>query len=226
MQMSNSIAKLAEALAAAQGEIEGAVKDRSNPAFKSRYADLSAVWEAWQAVGPKNGLAVSQWPGPVTDGRMTLTTVLKHKSGEWLMETLSMPLPKQDPQGYGSAATYARRYALSALAGIAPEDDDGNAASQPAKRKTPDPAQLNPGKEDPGGEDDKRAKWVAWVEEHKAKLRGFEASGDADGVRAWKAKFDTALGRLMAADAELYGDLLNTFDDVATALRPNFTAAG
>lgn len=225
MEMSQTIGALAMALAAAQAEIEGAEKDRKNDHFKSKYATLAAVWEAWQRVGPKHGLSVTQWPGAFEGGKVPLTTVLSHKSGEWMRETLSMPVVKSDPQGYGSAVTYARRYSLMALAGIAPEDDDGNAASQP-KARHPDPAKMNPAKDEPGGEDDKRAKWVAWVDDHKARLRAFEASGDADGVRAWKAKFDTALGRLMAADAELYEDLLATFDDVATALRPNYTVAG
>jgi hypothetical protein len=128
MQTSETIGALATALATAQATIGGAVKDKVNPAFKSKYADLSAVWEAWQAVGPAQGLGVVQMPGAMTEGRVSLTTLLTHKSGEWISETLTIPVTKADAQGYGSALTYARRYALSALAGIAPEDDDGNAA--------------------------------------------------------------------------------------------------
>lgn len=146
MEQSESIAALAGALALAQLEIGGAVKGKSNPAFKSKYADLSSVWDAWQAVGPAQGLAVIQLPGAYVDGRVTMTTIIAHKSGEWLRETLSIPLSKQDAQGYGSALTYARRYALAAFVGIAPEDDDGNAAvaqSAPAKPAFPEGPHRN-----------------------------------------------------------------------------------
>jgi hypothetical protein len=225
-ETSQTIDKLAAALAKAQAEIEGAEKDRANPAFRARYATLAAVWEAWQAVGPKNGLAVSQWPGEFIEGKLTMVSMLSHSSGEWMRQTLTMPVAKADPQGYGSATTYARRYALMALAGIAPEDDDGNAASAAPRKQHPTPAQLNPAQDDLGGDDDRKAKWRAWVEEHSGKLRKMEAASDADAVREWKRKYDSALTRLRAADAALHDELVAVFDDVATALRPNFTAAG
>lgn len=225
-ETSQTIDKLSAALAKAQAEIEGAEKDRKNDHFRSKYATLAAVWEAWQAVGPKNGLAVSQWPGDFADGKLTMVSVLTHSSGEWMRQTLTMPVVKADPQGYGSATTYARRYALMALAGIAPEDDDGNAASTPAKKQRPAPQDMNPGKEDLGGEDDRRAQWQDWVEKNIVKLRRFEAAGDADGARAWKVSNDKYLAKLMAFDAALYDRLCDTFDDVATALRPNLTTAG
>lgn len=129
MEMSETIGALADALAKAQSDIQGALKDSTNPHFRSKYADLASVWDAWQRVGPAQGLSVSQWPGACENGVMVLTTLLAHKSGEWMRETLTIPLGKVDAQGYGSATTYARRYALAAMAGIAPEDDDGNAAS-------------------------------------------------------------------------------------------------
>ena len=144
MQMSETIGALATALAAAQATIGGAVKDRVNPAFKSKYADLSSVWDAWQQVGPAQGLGVVQLPGEMVDGKVTLTTVLTHKSGEWMRETLSIPVTKQDAQGYGSALTYARRYGLSALVGIAPEDDDGNASVKPGPRPVQNEAPSPP----------------------------------------------------------------------------------
>jgi hypothetical protein len=130
MEMSESIDKLAPAFVLAQGMVEGALKDSSNPAFKSKYADLSSVWIACKAALQENGFAVQQWPGPMQDNRMTMTTMLLHSSGQWQRETLSIPLTKVDAQGYGSAVTYARRYSLSAVVGVCPEDDDGNAASQ------------------------------------------------------------------------------------------------
>ena len=128
MEMSETIGELAGALAKAQATIGGAIKGKVNPAFKSKYADLASVWEAWQSVGPANDLAVTQWPGAVAENKMTMTSLLVHKSGEWIRETAHIPLGKVDAQGYVSAVTYARRCALAALAGIAPEDDDGNAA--------------------------------------------------------------------------------------------------
>ncbi|RYF11828.1 MAG: single-stranded DNA-binding protein, partial [Oxalobacteraceae bacterium] len=129
-EQSSSIAKLTGALVQVQATVEGAVKGRSNPAFKSKYADLSSVWDACREQLVSNGLTVVQFPGEMIDNRMTLTTQLSHESGEWMRSTLSIPLTKVDAQGYGSAVTYARRYALAAVVGVCPEDDDGNAASQ------------------------------------------------------------------------------------------------
>lgn len=129
MEMSESITELAVALAKAQAMIEGAEKGKTNPAFKSKYADLSSVWNACREALTTNGLSVVQAPGAMIENRMTLTTVLLHSSGQWMRETLSIPLTKADAQGYGSATTYARRYALAAFVGVSPEDDDGNAAS-------------------------------------------------------------------------------------------------
>jgi len=140
METSSELSELATALALTQGEIEGATKDSENPAFKNggkviKYADLSSVWDAFQKVGPKNGLSVVQAPGEMIENRMTMTTMLLHKSGQYIRQTLSIPLSKVDAQGYGSATTYARRYALAAFVGICPEDDDGNAASEPAPKQ-------------------------------------------------------------------------------------------
>lgn len=137
IEQSESIAALAAAIAMAQGSVEGANKGKVNPAFKSKYADLSSVWAACREALYDNGLSVQQFPGEMVDGRLTLTTQLTHKSGEWMRSTLSIPLTKADAQGYGSAVTYARRYALAAVVGVCPEDDDGNAASRPAGRNDP-----------------------------------------------------------------------------------------
>jgi len=140
-ETSPTIAALAKALSAAQGEVEGAVKGKANPAFRSKYADLAAVWDACREALTKHGLAVVQSPGPCADGRMEMTTMLAHASGEWMRGTLTIPLAKVDAQAYGSATTYARRYALAAFVGVAPEDDDGNAATAAApKREAPAPA--------------------------------------------------------------------------------------
>lgn len=147
--MSHAIGALAAALAKAQAELEGAKKDAVNPHFRSKYADLASVWEAWQAVGPKHGLAIVQTMEPAAANGVTLRTTLMHTSGEWVSGVLFVPASKNDAQGFGSATTYARRYALAAMVGIAPEDDDGNAAAasapkprtqrQPAPPKEPTP---------------------------------------------------------------------------------------
>jgi hypothetical protein len=128
MTKSDSIAALAAALAKAQAEMAGASKDKTNPHFKSAYADLASVWEACRTALTKNGLAVMQ-PVSADEAQVTVTTILTHNSGEFLSSDLTMTATQNTPQGIGSCITYARRYALASMVGVAPEDDDGNAAS-------------------------------------------------------------------------------------------------
>ena len=122
------INELAAALAKAQAEIQNAKKDSENPFFKSKYADLSAVWDACRGPLTKNGLSIVQIPYG-HDGKYFLNTILMHSSGQFLSGILPVVPIKGDPQALGSALTYMRRYALSAMVGNAPEDDDGNEAS-------------------------------------------------------------------------------------------------
>jgi hypothetical protein len=131
---SETIKELAIALAKAQAAIRPALKDSENPHFRSKYADLSSVWEACRAPLTSNGLAVMQMPVDASDGRVALTTMILHTSGEWISSTVSTRLQKDDAQGVGSALTYLRRYALAAAIGVvADDDDDGNhASSKPA----------------------------------------------------------------------------------------------
>lgn len=129
MKTSESIVKIAPAMLAAQMAISFASKDATNPHFKNKYADLPAVIDAIKEPLNKVGIMFMQAGSPSDDGCLHLTTRLMHESGEWIEDTLVMPLPKQDPQGYGSAMTYARRYALSAITGLYQDDDDGNAGS-------------------------------------------------------------------------------------------------
>lgn len=131
MRTSDAIDALATALAAAQGEIRPAVKDANNPAFNSKYADLSAVFDAVRPTLAKHGLSVVQLPEHSDDALLHLTTRICHKSGQWIEGTMSIPVSKVNAHGYGSAITYARRYALSAVLGVvADDDDDGNKASE------------------------------------------------------------------------------------------------
>jgi len=124
---------IAAALVKAQRAFGPALKDKTNPAFRSKYADLGACIDAVQEALNSNGIALLQQTREDATG-VTVETVFLHESGEvWASGPLHVPASKQDPQGYGSALTYARRYSLMAACGIAPEDDDGNAAS---KRQT------------------------------------------------------------------------------------------
>lgn len=125
---SREINAIAGALAKAQGVIEGALKDSANPFFKSKYADLASVWAAARKPLTDNEIAVVQSPSASRDA-VTVTTMLVHCSGQFFASVLTMTAKDDTPQGIGSCITYARRYALSALVGVAPEDDDGNAAS-------------------------------------------------------------------------------------------------
>lgn len=131
---------IAAALVKAQRAFGPALKDKNNPAFRSKYADLGACIEAVQEALNSNGIALLQQTREDATG-VTVETVLLHESGEsWTSGPLHVPAAKQDPQGYGSALTYARRYSLMAACGIAPEDDDGNAASrQPANQPSAKP---------------------------------------------------------------------------------------
>ena len=133
MRASEQIEALATALAAAQGEIGAAIKGNVNPAFGSKYADLGAVIDAARPALVKHGLAVVQMPEHSDDALVHLTTRILHSSGQWLEASMSIPVGKPNAHGYGSAITYARRYAFAAAIGVvADEDDDGNKAAEPA----------------------------------------------------------------------------------------------
>ena len=124
---------IATALVKAQKAFQPALKTSTNPHFRSRYADLSACVEAVIDALNANGIYLLQKNYDCTDGVM-VETVFVHESGEMLeCGIVHFPAVKHDPQGYASALTYARRYSLMAACGIAPEDDDGNAASKKPK---------------------------------------------------------------------------------------------
>lgn len=136
----NAGSPLAAALSKAQGQIKGAKKDADNPFFKSKYADLASTWDACREALSANELAITQVPDMI-DGILHLRTTLHHSSGETISGTMIMQLSdKANAQQLGSLITYYRRYALSAIVGIAPEDDDGNSASE-THIKTKSPAE-------------------------------------------------------------------------------------
>lgn len=130
---SENINELACALSKAQGELSPAIKDSKNPFFKSNYADLSSVWNSCKESLSKNGLAIIQTMD-MKDGQNVLITTLAHSSGQWMRSCLPILNEKNNAQGMGSAITYMRRYALSAIVGVTcDEDDDGTAACAPPK---------------------------------------------------------------------------------------------
>lgn len=131
------------ALAAAQLAMGPALKTANNPHFKTKYADLSAVVEACLEALNVHGIAVIQ-PTIQEDGSHYVETRLLHVGGETLSCRVPLIVPKNDMQGYGSAVTYARRYGLMCMTGIAPEDDDGHAAA-----KAPPPPEQRQRREEP-----------------------------------------------------------------------------
>jgi hypothetical protein len=134
--------EISAALVRAQKAFGPALKTSSNPHFKSRYADLAAVVEAVIDGLNSNGIAMVQRTALCETGVIVETTFI-HESGETMSAgQLHVPASKHDAQGYGSALTYARRYSLMAACGVAPEDDDGNAAT--AARPTPHQRRQEP----------------------------------------------------------------------------------
>ena len=129
MERSETIAKIAPALVKAQAAIRAAIKDSTNPHFRSKYADLGAVVEAVKPALLANDITYIQGVMDAENG-VAVETMLLHSSGEWISSTLRIPASKQDAQGYGSAITYGRRYGLQSMCGVPAEDDDGNAAAK------------------------------------------------------------------------------------------------
>jgi hypothetical protein len=137
IETSASIEKLAMALGKFQAETHGVVRDATNPFLKNRYATLEAVIETARPALAKAGLAFLQAPGGMVGNLIELETMLMHgASGEWIRVVTMMPLQKPDPQGVGSAITYACRYALMAMLGLPPLDDDAE-ATKPHPKKQP-----------------------------------------------------------------------------------------
>jgi len=168
-------------------EIEGAAKDKLNPHFKSKYADLTSVIDAIKPVLSRHNLAFYQRPQPSESG-ILVQTVLRHASGEEIdLGTLYVPANKQDAQGFGSAMTYARRYALMTAFGVPAEDDDGNAAvkAAPAESHKDDPFPQGPAKNKTSLKELGRALW-----------RDVEACEDGDTLEALVASHKPLIEQL------------------------------
>jgi len=159
MESTSIQSQYSAALVAAIGELQDVAKTASNPYFKSKYAPLDAIVEATRPVLAKHGLAIQQFPlfmegstlVEITDKNGNVTkspimtagveTTILHKAGHFTTTTLLLPLKDQSPQGVGSAITYARRYSLAAVLGLATEDDDdGNASTGLTKKEDARPA--------------------------------------------------------------------------------------
>ena len=125
MEQSQSVVEIAKALNNFQRDVQNVKKDGNNPFFRSSYATLQNTWDTIRPILGKHRLSVVQLPL----GENEMTTALFHTSGEWIKATAKMAPKDTTPQSQGSAITYMRRYAITALLGIATEDDDGNAAS-------------------------------------------------------------------------------------------------
>lgn len=147
MQHSENINELAAALSKAQSEVQAARMDSKNPFFKSKYADLTSIWDAARPALGKYNLCVMQCMEIVGE-KTILVTTLAHASGQWMKSCLLLSPGKPGMQEMGSAITYARRYALAALIGIVcdSEDDDGEKSMNGIERKAPCKAALPPAK--------------------------------------------------------------------------------
>jgi hypothetical protein len=184
MKMSETIAELATALSKAQGQIDDASKSADNPYYKSRYADLAAVRAVIRDPLATNDLAIIQAPRVVSGGA-EVETMLVHKSGEFMSETLFMPAGKSDPHGYASAITYARRIGIMSLLALAAYDDDGNTAvdsvkNAPEKKKPSADVMVAANKAAKEGTAALTAWWQSLSKEDRALI-------DTDTIKALKA---------------------------------------
>lgn len=182
MNKSESITELAKALTEFQGEVTSIKKDSVNPFFKSKYAGLTAIWDAIRPLLKANGLSVIQGglapqehqddQGDWWTGILQMETTILHSSGEWLSTVTPMKPKNDDPQGMGSAITYARRYSLCAMLGIvADEDDDAEGDKKPPKKEEKPAKKAEAPKTETkikqGSPEDNRSHWC---EEHKTEF--------------------------------------------------------
>lgn len=143
MNQSVEVGELFSALSKAQAMMLGAKEDSKNPFYKSSYADLTSVWAAAREPLTKHGLCVTQ----VLEMQGTtqcLVTILAHSSGQWIRSTLAFPEGQKDPQAIGKVITYYRRYALAAIVGVCPEDDDAEIAMKPYRNNVATPLYITP----------------------------------------------------------------------------------
>jgi hypothetical protein len=174
-----NIDQIVPALIKAKASFKAAVKDASNPHFKSKYVSLDGVIDAIDAALLENGIVQTQ-PTLMVDGKTVLFTRLLHISGQWLGGEYPVHPIKNDPQAEGSALTYARRYALMGVAGIAPEDDDGNAASKASGKQGKPQAREVAGTPTEGAWEAMGADEQAFLMDIATQAAALLATGDAE----------------------------------------------
>lgn len=217
MQRSDDIKELAAALAKAQGAMDNASKDKTNPHFKSKYATLSSVWDAIREPLSTNGLSIVQLPSLDEQGRIWLDTMLLHSSGQWLSASYSLPATKNDAQGFGSALTYMRRYALTGV-GVAPDDDDdGNTASKPEPVTPYSAAPTRQNGNGNTGNVDPRMAAEKWQKEALAAIKSMP---DSKSLAAWEDKNTLASIKLRGIDEALHRTLTDALADAYERLNP------
>ena len=198
--------QIATALVKAQKEFGPALKTSNNPHFRNKYADLSTVVESVIDALNNNGIYLMQMTHETPDGAVAETTFI-HESGEMLSAgKLFFPASKHDAQGYASALTYVRRYSLMAACGIAPEDDDGNAASKP----TPKPIPKVEAKPEPKVEEFQTNEGVANFAMNMFIEFLPSAKTEAELNAFWKENKE-AVAKIKAHDESMYVDLLAKF---------------
>ncbi len=208
MNTSDTIAALATALATAQGELTNIGKSKINPHLKSRYADIGDGLEVVRPVLSKNGLAIVQTTQMNPDGGFFLMTRIIHKSGEWIEGAYPLPTSGKS-QDMGSAITYARRYALFALVGVAAtdEDDDGVDAQNAAPTKRAAPRPVPPSAPKPVVEppfDDEESESVS-----KMMVATLEMLESIEDLRNWASKNAATKARMNSVDQGVVTDAFN-----------------
>jgi hypothetical protein len=215
----DDIKELSAAMAKAFPSIEGAIKGKANPAFRSKYADLSSVIDAIKPALAEHGL----WFRQVThhaDGGVCVETVIHHASGQLMpCGPLFVPATKQDAQGFGSALTYCRRYSLMTAFGVPAEDDDGNAASgRTGSGGTGVQARQN-GAQQPDAESDKhraiREAADACIAAHAAAVVMLDKEGSSDGF--WE--LHRVASRVMGEDRMILWEMLSKHSAVRAAIK-------
>lgn len=242
IEHSSTIGAIMGALADAQGEVENAQKAGTNPFFNgNKYATLASIYDACRGALSKNGIAVVQAPFNAGSD-IGVTTLLGHKSGEWMRSSLAVKPAKFDAQGAGSAITYLRRYSLAAMVGVAPEDDDGNAAvhqpdhkpaAKPATKPTivksdtkaaPKPAEppVDPqtGEVSPhalviGKDGDGKVNWIGFAAEFAAAL---DSSHTLQEGEAWVLFNQPALDDCKKASVKFHGRIQEKIEAMRTRM--------
>jgi hypothetical protein len=217
---------LAQALSKMQGQMTPAIKDATNPAFKSKYADLASVWEAIRKPLSDNGLSVTQQTDVLDNGQMILITTVWHMSGESLVARYPLTPAQNTIQAVGSCLSYARRYSISALLGVTQDDDDGNAGSGTPGTETAaksskgvttwKPPAAQDAKKPAGGSAAPVDAAQTWA---KNAARALQDMRSADEVDAWLAAAADKLDRLKAVSPALHDSLMSIASTTHEALQ-------